>query len=86
MANDAEARSLLKDVTLEGTVTIPKRKLLWLVDWVHDRPGAWKALLDQWEQIGQERHSLYGFEVHDKIVLAMKTGQSLEPVSNWEKD
>jgi hypothetical protein len=58
---------------------------LWLVDWVHDRPGAWKALLDQREQIGQPRDSLYGFEICDKIVLATKPEHSLEPVMNWEQ-
>jgi hypothetical protein len=88
MAYEAEVRSLLKDVALTGTATIFKRKLLWLMDWKNDYPGAWKALLDQWEQIGEERNSLYGVEVFSTLVVLLKFNpddKKVESVSNWAK-
>jgi hypothetical protein len=88
MANDAEARSVLKDVALTGTVTIPKRKLLWLVGWVHDKPGAWNALLDQRVEIGEQRDSLYGIEIYKNLIVLMKLDNpehKVQSVSDWAK-
>jgi hypothetical protein len=88
MAYEAEVRSLLKNVALTGTATILKRKLLWLMDWKNDYPGAWKSLLDQWEQIGEERNSLYGVEVFSTLLVLIKFNpgdKQVESVSDWAK-
>ena len=72
MANSlGELRSILMDVVFEGTVTVKKQKLLWLLGKNQDRPTAWGALLDEWEELGQARAELYGAEVYDKIILTM---------------
>lgn len=71
MAHADELKSILKDVALEGAVVINKRKLLWLLGWGQDRPGAWSGLLDLWEAINEDRGKLMGLEVGDKIVLTM---------------
>ncbi len=70
-AEAALLRSLLKDVTLEGIVVTEKKKLLWMLGWGQDRAGAWAELLVHWKEIGQDKDTLYGFEVHGKIVLSM---------------
>jgi hypothetical protein len=73
MPNDsAGVRSLLKDVTLDGAVIIDKRKLLWLLGWGQDRPGAWEELLGLWTEIGQERSTLRVAETSwGTVVLTM---------------
>ncbi len=85
-AESALLRSLLKDVTLEGVVVIDKKKLLWMLGWGQDRSGAWVELLAHWKEIGQEKISLYGFEVYGKIVLSMSVPNvDLPLISNWAK-
>ena len=77
-------RSLLKDVALEGAVVVEKRKLLWMLGWGQDRSGAWDELLTHWREIGQERDTLYGYEVYGKIVLSLKAPKAaLVPVTDW---
>ena len=61
--NSAETRSFLKDVFLSGVGVMDKRKLLWLLGWGQDRPGAWKELLDLWEEIGGERKALSKIDI-----------------------
>ena len=80
---DSEVRSILKDVVLSGVAIVPKRKLLWLLGWAQDRPGAWATLLDHWEEIGEERLSLCGQEVSDKIVLTITTSGPKTKVAEW---
>lgn len=82
-----EIRSLLKDVELNGTVTIPVKKLLWGVGWSQDRAGAWKDLLDIWVELGHPRDSLLVIAVADKTVLlhADKVHSERVPVSDWAK-
>ncbi len=83
MATGSEITSLLKDVTLEGAVIIPKKKLLWLVGAKADWPGAWEKLLGFWAEIEQAPDTLYGIEVYDKIILSMKTDCPWERVTKW---
>jgi hypothetical protein len=84
MASGDEVRSLLKDVSLMGAVVVPKRKLLWMLGWGQDRPGAWTVLLDHWVELGEQRNSLRGLEVYDKIVLTIESPSTLVPVTDWE--
>lgn len=84
MANgNREARSLLKDVMLHGTATIDKRKLLWLIGWAQDRPGAWADLLTIWEDIGGNRKALIGVEVDSSIVLMRSSLKDVALVTTW---
>lgn len=78
-----EVRSLLKDVALNGVEVVPKRKLLWLLGWGQDRPGAWGALLDEWVEIGEKRAALQGVEVWGNIILTAAGTHKIEPVENW---
>ena len=80
----AELRSLLKDVSLAGAIIIDKKKLLWLLGWGQDRAGAWKGLLEHWVELGEDEATLYGMEVHDKIVLSWQPGR-LVPIKDWAK-
>jgi hypothetical protein len=75
-----ELRSLLRDVQIDGTVTINKRKLLWLLGWGQDRADAWKELLDFWEEMSpkvakggklSKSDDLYFYEVSEKVVLTL---------------
>jgi hypothetical protein len=82
MANSsAEIRSLLKDVSLLGVIIISKKKLLWMLNWGQDRPGAWRDLLGHWKEIG-DSDSLHGIEVADKVVLMVRP-HKLTPISEW---
>ena len=83
MASGSEILSVLKDVMLEGTVTISKKKLLWLVGAKADWPGAWERLLGFWAELEQPPDMLYGVEVYDKIILSMKTDCAWGPVTKW---
>lgn len=86
MPNDSAAvRSLLKDVTLEGVAMIDKKKLLWLLGWGQDRPGAWEELLGLWTEIGQDRSTLRGCEIWGKIILTMEKKATLSAVTDWIK-
>ena len=76
MANaKEELRSLLKDVALNGTASIPKRKLLWMLGWQQEREGAWKELLDHWEEIGEKRSTLKGTEVGAFSIIILIHGK-----------
>ncbi|MFZ2029464.1 MAG: hypothetical protein WAU68_04080 [Vitreimonas sp.] len=77
-------RSFLKDVLLSGVGVISTRKLLWLIGWGQDRPGAWRDLLDHWKEVGGEPGALRGLEINDMIVLT--TGSEIEPVSKWANE
>ena len=84
MANGSdEVKSLLKDVSLYGSVVINKKKLLWLLGWGQDRAGAWKDLLSHWAAIGEQSDKLSGFEVYDNIILSVFQNKSPEKVSKW---
>lgn len=85
MAGSTELiRSLLKDVQLGGAVVIPKKKLLWLLGWAQDRPGAWTDLLVHWREV-ESQLPLKGIEIGDKIVLAVPPFGKLEEVSLWAR-
>jgi hypothetical protein len=79
----AEVRSILKDVSLSGAVVVDKKKLLWLLGWGQDRPGAWKGLLDHWKELGEELGGLYGMEVGGKIILSLKGTGKFSTVADW---
>jgi len=80
-----EVRSLLKSVELDGAVIIQKKKLLWLLGWSNDKPGAWKELLDHWAENDNKRETLQGLEAGQYLVLT--TGVEAEcthrPVVDW---
>jgi hypothetical protein len=79
-----EVRSLLKDLSLAGALIVPKKKLLWMLGWGQDRPGAWATLVDHWKELGENPNNLHGVEVHDKIVLfANDKTPSAQPVTDW---
>ena len=84
MANGtAEIRSILKDVTITGSIIVSKKKLLWLLGWGQDRDGAWKDLLAHWKELGESEDSLIGSEVWSNIILTMKVDGSPEPITKW---
>lgn len=84
MPNDpAAVRSLLKDVMLDGVVTVDKRKLLWLLGWQQDRAGAWSELLDIWVDLNQDRKTLRGCEIWGKIVLTCEEKANINQVALW---
>ncbi len=83
MANGSmEIRSFLKDVSITGCAIVPKKKLLWMLGWGQDRPGAWKGLLDHWKEIGEDPKTLFGTEAYENIVLLMDP-REIAPVSEW---
>ena len=86
MANvSPEARSILKTVELEGVAVIQQKRLLWAIGWSQDRPGAWKELLDLWEEMGHERDTLIGVASMDKLVFFPRGNlhTQLDPVAKW---
>jgi hypothetical protein len=80
-----EVRSFLKDLSLSGCATIPKKKLLWMLGWGQDRPGAWKGLLDHWRELGEDPKSLYGSEANDKVILAVNP-REMASVLEWAEE
>ena len=80
-----ELRSWLKDVMLVGTGTIDKRKLLWMLGWAQDRPGAWADLLTTWADIGGGNTALTGIEAGNLIVLFSNNENAVEKVKTWAK-
>lgn len=87
-ARDVQLKSLLLDVKHEGSVTIPKRKLLWLIgDRKNENWTVWAALLDAWESLGEKRESLYGTYDGPRIILiAGKPDQLATTWANSGKD
>ena len=84
MANGSdEVKSLLKDVTISGSIIVNKKKLLWLLGWGQDRKGAWKDLLAHWKEIGEQDSNLVGIEVSENIILTINVSHSPELVSKW---
>ena len=75
-------QSLLMDVAHDLVVKVPKRKLLWMLDYKYDKPGAWESLIEIWTDLGFSKSTLYGFEEREQIVLCSVVGV-VEPVSNW---
>ncbi len=83
MAAPSEIRSLLKDVSLYGAVTVNKKKLLWMINnWKQDRPSAWVELLAHWTALEEDETTLSGIEAGEMVVLA-KSPSDLEQVLDW---
>jgi hypothetical protein len=80
--SSTEIRSFLKDLSLSGCAIIPKKKLLWMLGWGQDRPGAWKGLLDHWRELGEDPKSLHGSEAYDKVILAINP-RAMALVLDW---
>ena len=75
-------QSLLMDVAHDLVVKIPKKKLLWMLGYTYDKPGAWQELMDVWKELGFSKSCLHGFEESGHIVLCSVTG-AIEPVTKW---
>lgn len=78
--------SVLYDVVVEGVAVIDKRKLLSLMRKSHDRPTAWAALLDHWEEIGQDRDELHGVDQWGTIVLFKGRDITTKKVKTWANE
>lgn len=86
MASTELIRALLKDVHLGTPAVIPKKKLLWLLGWAQDRPGAWADLIAHWREIEAQQH-LSGLEAGENIVLLAQPHGKLEGVEeDWAKE
>jgi hypothetical protein len=73
-------QSFLLDVRHMGSAHVDKRKLAWMVGRVNLNASAFQLLLDEWEQIGEDRNKLYGFAWGDEYTLSVSP---VEAVSNW---
>ncbi len=81
-ARDIELKSLLLDVRHQGQVTVPKRKLMWLLGGrKNEHWTAWSALLDEWVEMGEARGMLYGTFEGPRIILIY--GQPQQLSSTW---
>jgi hypothetical protein len=86
MANGMhEARSFLKDVQLHGSGVVDKRKLLWMVGWGQDRPGAWADILSIWSDLGGTKNALTGVEAGTNIIFFTRQPSAAARVMDWAK-
>jgi hypothetical protein len=76
-----EMESLLYDVAYEGYSVLPLPKLYRLLAKGNRAAGTWKALLDIWEEIGQERWNLHIAELPGERLLLSKI--KTERVGRW---
>ena len=84
-ARDVALKGVLLDVKHEGSVTIPKKKLLWLLGGrKNENAAAWSALLDVWSEIGEPRDSLYGTYEGPRITLIR--GKPDQLATTWADD
>lgn len=81
-ARDVMLKSLMLDVRHQGTVSIPKKKILWLLgDRKYENWKAWAALLDAWEEIGERRDTLYG--TYDGPRITLIAGKPDQICATW---
>jgi hypothetical protein len=62
-------QALLQEVRATGSVRIDKKQLLWMLGRVRDHQSVWPLLLNEWEEIGEERTKLHGIEWFGYITL-----------------
>jgi hypothetical protein len=79
-----ELESILRTVADEGSVTVPLRKLLRLLEKGNRAAGTWKALLDAWEDIDEDRANLHIAELPGQVILLSAKGTV--PVTVWAGD
>lgn len=75
-------QALVHDIAHDLVVKLPKKKLLWMLGFKYDKPGAWAELLEIWAEEGYSRSCLMGFEEREQIVLCSVT-DGVEPVEGW---
>ncbi len=76
-----EMESLLYEVEYHGYKVIPLQKLYRLLTKGNRAAGTWKALLDVWVEIGQDRVDLHIAELPGENLLLSKV--RTEPVRKW---
>lgn len=75
-------QNLFHEVMIKGSVTLHKKRLLWMLGWGQDRPGAWKDLLAHWERAGTG-HELSAAVIWDRVILTMVREPKFEKVAAW---
>jgi hypothetical protein len=78
-------QSMFHTIMLEGSVTIPKKRLIWALGWGQDRPGVWRDLIVEWAKMGTG-HELSAALVWDRVILTAARGAQFVPVANWIKE
>ena len=76
-----ELEGILHDVADRGFAAVPLRKLLRLLEKGNRAAGTWRALLDAWEEIGQERNSLNIAELPAQVILL--TTNATQTARSW---
>jgi len=76
-----ELESILRDVADHGSMAIPLKKLLRLLEKGNRAAGTWKALLYAWEDIDEARDDLHIAELPGQIILL--SSRPTAPVTAW---
>lgn len=81
-ARDVMLKALMLDVKFDGVVSLPKKKILWLLgDRKYENWRVWAALLDAWEEIGESRDTLYG--TYDGARITLISGKPDQLMTTW---
>ena len=79
-----ELEALLYEINYHGYVVVPLRKLYRLLGKGNRAAGTWRALLDAWEGIGNEREELFIAELPNEMLLISNT--ATEAVVKWAEE
>lgn len=74
----------MRTVADEGSVTVPLKKLLRLLEKGNRAAGTWKALLYAWEDIDESRTNLHIAELPGQMILL--SSKATVPVTLWAGD
>lgn len=76
MANQV-LQALLVDVRDQGSVCIPKKKLLFFLGRANANSSAWQLLLDEWEEVAPSQ-KLFGSEWSGNIILSADANADIQ--------
>lgn len=79
-----ELEALLYEINYHGYVVVPLRKLYRLLRKGNRAAGTWRALLDAWEGIENEREELFIAELPNEMLLI--SNAQTEAVVKWAEE
>jgi hypothetical protein len=83
MTMNETLRNIFFDILIDGAVMLEKRRLIWVLGWGQDRPGAWRDLLDRWNQFAAGQ-KLSVAAVADKVILTTADpAPAFVPLTKW---
>jgi hypothetical protein len=72
-------KNLFHDIMLDGSATLPKKRLLWILGWGQDRPSAWTELQERWKEMATG-HDLAVAIVWQNVILTMARDAQFQPL------